>query len=90
MTLPCEAVGIPLPNMTWYRNAKPLEITPGGQYSVQEDGSLVIKKLRMEDTGMFQCLAVNQAGEDSVYTWLKVKSKSSSQYYFTFHPVMIM
>jgi protein sidekick len=29
----------------------------------------------MEDSGMFQCLAANEAGEDSVYTWLKVKSK---------------
>jgi hypothetical protein len=30
----------------------------------------------MEDSGMFQCLAANEAGEDSVYTWLKVKSKT--------------
>ena len=46
------------------------------RYSVIEDGSLVIRKLRMEDSGMFQCLAANEAGEDSVYTWLKVKSKT--------------
>jgi protein sidekick len=46
------------------------------RYSVIEGGSLVIKKLRMEDSGMFQCLAANEAGEDSIYTWLKVKSKS--------------
>jgi protein sidekick len=45
------------------------------RYSVIEDGSLVIRKLRMEDSGMFQCLAANEAGEDSLYTWLKVKSK---------------
>jgi len=32
----------------------------------------------MEDSGMFQCLAANEAGEDSVYTWLKVKSKTLS------------
>jgi hypothetical protein len=48
------------------------------RYSVIEDGSLVIRKLRMEDSGMFQCLAANEAGEDSVYTWLKVKSKTLS------------
>ena len=48
------------------------------RYSVIEDGSLVIRKLRMEDSGMFQCLATNEAGEDSVYTWLKVKSKTLS------------
>lgn len=42
---------------------------------VEEDKSLVIKKLRMEDTGMYQCLATNEAGSDYVSTWLKVKSE---------------
>lgn len=74
ITLPCEAVGIPAPTMTWYRNAELLD-TSSGYYSIQEDGSLLIKKVRIEDMGMFQCLASNEAGEDSVYTWLKVKSK---------------
>ena len=41
---------------------------------MQEDGSLVIKKLSPEDSGMFQCLAKNEAGEMTDYTWLKVKS----------------
>lgn len=75
ITLPCEAVGIPAPTMAWYRNAQPIGNSPGGQYIVEEDGSLTIKKLKIEDMGMFQCLAVNEAGEDSTYTWLKVKSK---------------
>ncbi|KAL0272261.1 UNVERIFIED_CONTAM: hypothetical protein PYX00_005306 [Menopon gallinae] len=74
ITLPCEAVGIPAPKMTWYRNAQPIGNSPGGQYTVEEDGSLTIKKLKIEDMGMFQCLAVNEAGEDSTYTWLKVKT----------------
>ncbi|KAK6637522.1 hypothetical protein RUM44_007944 [Polyplax serrata] len=73
ITLPCEAVGIPAPTMTWYRNAELLD-TSSGYYSIQEDGSLLIKKVRIEDMGMFQCLASNEAGEDSVYTWLKVKT----------------
>lgn len=45
------------------------------RYMVEEDKSLVIKKLRMEDTGMYQCLATNEAGSDYVSTWLKVKSE---------------
>jgi len=28
----------------------------------------------MDDAGMFQCFAVNKAGEDSISVWLKVKS----------------
>lgn len=45
------------------------------RYAVEEDGTLVIKKLNIEDSGMFQCEAENEAGSDSISTWLKVKSK---------------
>lgn len=45
------------------------------RYTVEEDGTLVIKKLNIEDSGMFQCEAENEAGSDSISTWLKVKSK---------------
>lgn len=42
---------------------------------MQDDNSLLIKKLSMDDSAMFQCLASNGAGEKSSYTWLRVKSK---------------
>lgn len=45
------------------------------RYRIEEDGSLIIKKIKMEDTGMLQCVATNEAGSESVATWLKVKSK---------------
>lgn len=45
------------------------------RFDIEDDGSLVIKKLTMDCAGMFQCLASNEAGESSSYTWLKVKSK---------------
>lgn len=75
-TLPCEASGIPTPNITWFRNAVPLALSTR-QYTVREDGSLLISSVGIDDTGMFQCVAANAAGEDSQYTWLKVKSKFS-------------
>lgn len=46
------------------------------RYRVEEDNSLFIKKLMIFDMGMFQCFARNEAGESSIATWLKVKSKS--------------
>lgn len=73
-TLPCEASGIPTPNVTWFRNSLPLPLS-SSQYSVREDGALLIRTVGIVDTGMFQCVAANAAGEDSQYTWLKVKSK---------------
>ncbi|XP_067013442.2 protein sidekick isoform X2 [Anabrus simplex] len=76
ITLPCEAVGVPSPNIVWFRNTVKVDQIPGNRFSVVEGGSLVIKKLSMEDSGMYQCLAANEAGEDSTYTWLKVKTSS--------------
>lgn len=60
------------------------------RYSVIEDGSLMIKKLRMEDSGMFQCLAANEAGEESVYTWLKVKSKAFDYISLFMNKIMVL
>ncbi|XP_049831894.1 protein sidekick isoform X2 [Schistocerca gregaria] len=74
ISIPCEAFGVPMPNIVWFRNTEKVDSIPGNKYTVVEDGSLVIKKLTMEDSGMFQCLAANEAGEDSAYTWLKVKT----------------
>ena len=31
--------------------------------------------MRLEDSGMFQCVASNEAGDATAYTWLRVKSK---------------
>lgn len=72
--LPCDVIGEPVPYVTWFRNAEGLDLSTD-RYQVQDDHSLVIKKLSMEDSAMFQCLASNEAGEKSSYTWLKVKSK---------------
>lgn len=40
---------------------------------MEEGGTLVIKKLSIEDSGLYQCVASNEAGSDSLVTWLKVK-----------------
>ncbi|XP_076627146.1 sidekick cell adhesion molecule isoform X4 [Colletes latitarsis] len=74
VTLPCDAIGVPPPKISWFRNAEPVDHLLGSRYAMEEDGSLTIKKLTMNDSGMFQCLASNEAGEASSYTWLKAKT----------------
>ncbi|KRF82053.1 LOW QUALITY PROTEIN: uncharacterized protein Dvir_GJ19051 [Drosophila virilis] len=73
--LPCDVVGDPTPHVQWFRNAEPIEahLQTGG-YTLKADNTLIIKKLTLEDEGMFQCLASNEAGEKSAYTWLRVKT----------------
>ncbi|EZA58520.1 Protein sidekick [Ooceraea biroi] len=74
VTLPCDTVGVPPPTVAWFRNAEPINHLLGTRYVMEEDGSLTIKKLTMDDSGMFQCLASNEAGESSSYTWVKAKT----------------
>lgn len=45
----------------------------------------MIKKLNIEDSGMFQCEAENEAGSDSISTWLKVKSKCVFETKFSYN-----
>jgi protein sidekick len=74
LTIPCDAIGEPFPNITWFKDAKPIDLT-SDRYSMGDGSSLVIKKLSLDDSAMFQCLAENDAGEKSTYTWIKVKSE---------------
>ncbi|KAG5875405.1 hypothetical protein JTB14_028475, partial [Gonioctena quinquepunctata] len=73
ISLPCDVLGIPKPNITWYKNSDELDLADK-RYLVQEDNSLLIKKLLISDNGMYQCFARNEAGESSLSTWLKVKT----------------
>ncbi|XP_063923423.1 protein sidekick isoform X2 [Zophobas morio] len=73
ISLPCDVVGIPKPNVTWYKNSQAVNLTDR-RYVLEEDNSLLIKKLLINDNGMFQCFANSEAGESSISTWLRVKT----------------
>ena len=40
ITIPCNVHGVPKPNVTWYRNGKPLSETPNLRFSVGSSGDL--------------------------------------------------
>lgn len=63
--------------MNHYVFAFPLPTLSVYRYALKADNTLIIKKLTLDDEGMFQCLASNEVGEKSAYTWMRVKSKSS-------------
>ncbi|XP_051864769.1 protein sidekick isoform X11 [Drosophila albomicans] len=77
VSLPCHVVGDPMPKIQWFRNAERIEAQlQSGGYELQADNTLIIKKLTLDDEGMFQCLANNEAGEKSASTWLRVKTSA--------------
>ncbi|TSL47575.1 Hemicentin-1 [Bagarius yarrelli] len=65
ISLYCETNAVPPPTLTWYKDGRPLTsnsrvlILPGGRV-------LQIPRAQTEDSGRYTCVAVNEAGEDSV------------------------
>ncbi|XP_051929215.1 hemicentin-1 isoform X1 [Hippocampus zosterae] len=65
ISLYCEPNSVPPPTLTWYKDGQPLIsndnilIMPGGRV-------LQIPRTQAEDSGRYICVAVNEAGEDSI------------------------
>ncbi|XP_071342317.1 hemicentin-1 isoform X2 [Trachinotus anak] len=65
VSLYCETNAVPPPTLTWYKDGQLLTsndkvlIMPGGRV-------LQIPRAQAEDTGRYTCVAVNEAGEDSI------------------------
>ncbi|NWW06597.1 SDK2 protein, partial [Oreocharis arfaki] len=74
VAIPCQAKGVPPPEMAWYKDAALLPLEKLSRFQLLEDGSLQISGLLPDDTGMFQCFARNAAGEVQTTTYLAVTS----------------
>ncbi|XP_026558988.1 hemicentin-1 [Pseudonaja textilis] len=65
LSLYCETNAVPPPVLTWYKEDFPLNsndkvlILPGGRV-------LQIPRAQSEDAGRYTCVAINEAGEDSI------------------------
>uniref|UniRef100_A0A8D2QDC0 Sidekick cell adhesion molecule 1 n=1 Tax=Zonotrichia albicollis TaxID=44394 RepID=A0A8D2QDC0_ZONAL len=68
----CQAMGVPIPTLVWYKDSVPLSRLENPRYKVLLSGGLRIHALRPQDAGIFQCFASNQAGEIHTYTYLDV------------------
>ncbi|XP_030611677.1 protein sidekick-2 [Archocentrus centrarchus] len=72
--IPCQARGVPQPDIVWYKDALPIDPVRTPRYRVLVGGSLQVNGLLPDDTGMFQCFARNSAGEVQTNTYLAVTS----------------
>ncbi|XP_070951518.1 protein sidekick-1 isoform X3 [Macaca nemestrina] len=68
----CQAMGVPLPTLQWYKDAISISRLQNPRYKVLASGGLRIQKLRPEDSGIFQCFASNEGGEIQTHTYLDV------------------
>ncbi|NXS91194.1 SDK2 protein, partial [Jacana jacana] len=74
VAIPCQAKGVPPPEMAWYKDAALIHLEKLSRFQLLADGSLQISGLLPDDTGMFQCFARNAAGEVQTTTYLAVTS----------------
>ncbi|KAK6636854.1 hypothetical protein RUM43_010518 [Polyplax serrata] len=59
----CPVGGVPPPTITWMKNGKPLSMA--STFFQDENGSLIIKNLTINDAGIYTCTATNSVGSAS-------------------------
>ena len=62
----CQAKGIPEPNVTWTKNGQDLVFT---------NNTIVIRRVSLEDSGLYTCKARNLLGEDRRQVLLTVNKQ---------------
>nr|XP_042900815.1 Down syndrome cell adhesion molecule-like protein Dscam2 [Parasteatoda tepidariorum] len=69
--LNCQAVGSPVPKREWKLRGEPLPKIMH-RIEVHSDGSLVIRKLQVSDSGNYSCRVQNRHGVDEIHYVLAV------------------
>ncbi|XP_028176186.1 obscurin [Ostrinia furnacalis] len=73
---PARVLGVPAPEISWYKNGAPLR--HGDKYNIKRDGDaccLYVRDLVPEDAGTYKCVAKNREGEASCEAALDVVDK---------------
>jgi len=78
--LPCDAVGLPRPAVTWLKDGVEVD-TSDSRYTLQRTGSLQVSALTVSDSGLYECIATNDAGTARREVVLSVLGTSSSAVY---------
>ncbi|XP_025060802.1 hemicentin-2 [Alligator sinensis] len=71
LELPCAAAGVPMPSLTWEKDGQPLArsgFVPGNGSALRVDS------VQADDAGLYTCLAVSPAGEDSRSFRVKIQA----------------
>ena len=73
ITIQCPTSGVPTPTVTWIKDGE--QITSGGRYTVQDDGSLLINEADEQDSDRYTCTAGSVAGKGSASSTVDIVGK---------------
>ncbi|KAF7696031.1 neurofascin isoform X1 [Silurus meridionalis] len=69
--LHCPYFGSPKPDLRWSRGG--VSLSEGSRYSILSNGTLEIKRTKLQDQGTYLCIASNVIGRDEMEMQLEVK-----------------
>ncbi|XP_073456587.1 hemicentin-2 [Aquarana catesbeiana] len=70
--LECNATGVPEPTLMWLKDKIPVSTARDGLRILEQGRILTLSAAHILDSGIYTCVAVNSAGEDSHDTELQV------------------
>ena len=73
VTLPCEVSGHPEPDVSWRKNF--VNFQPSSDHFVFDILGMTIRKVKISDKAIYECIAENVAGKATKVITLNVQSK---------------
>ncbi|KAH3788483.1 uncharacterized protein LOC127842965 [Dreissena polymorpha] len=75
--LSCQAEGIPVPRVQWYKDGSKIPELANSRVSVLLSGDLLVTLARRSDSGHYSCEVINEEGIDIGHTQVNVKDHDS-------------
>ena len=86
ITFSCEAIGEPVPSISWYFNGELIDISNASKYIISNssNGTMIISSLTImntqsSDVGRYTCFTENFVGSDKSSGVLTVNGKNFTQ-----------
>lgn len=75
--LTCKINGVPMPRIKWYHDGQPVRENHGVRMTLSPNGEAVLHMAEVfpEDDGLYECKAVNPAGQTCTSAVLTIESK---------------